>query len=114
MRILIPFPETLQLFKSRSSDGTQVAGACGNGHVIFAHVIEKRHRIYIRTVTHSTGMRFVSFLSGGFITIVVNPPERRLAKRASVYWFKPIKLELKMIISQYMKRLAIHFFCQVL
>ena len=25
-----------------SSDGTQVAGACGNGHVIFAHVIEKR------------------------------------------------------------------------
>ena len=69
MRILIPFPETLQLFKSRSSDGTQVAGACGNGHVIFAHVIEKRHSIYIRTVTHCTGMRFVSFLSGGFITI---------------------------------------------
>ena len=52
MQILIPFPETLQLFKSRSSDGTQVAGACGNGHVIFAHVIEKRHSIYIRTVTH--------------------------------------------------------------
>ncbi|XP_043926400.1 intraflagellar transport protein 80 homolog isoform X2 [Protopterus annectens] len=25
-----------------SADGTQVAGACGNGHVIFAHVIEQR------------------------------------------------------------------------
>ncbi|KAJ9601817.1 hypothetical protein L9F63_000045 [Diploptera punctata] len=24
-----------------SSDGTQVAGACGNGHVIFAHIIER-------------------------------------------------------------------------
>ena len=30
-------------------------------------------------------MRFVSFLSGGFITdIVVNPPEKKLAKRTSV------------------------------
>ena len=29
-----------------------MAGACGNGHVIFAHVIEKRHSIYIRTVAH--------------------------------------------------------------
>ena len=30
-------------------------------------------------------MRFASFLSGGFITaIVVNPPERKLAKRTSV------------------------------
>ena len=31
-------------------------------------------------------MRFVSFLSGGFITeIVVNLPERKLAKRTSVH-----------------------------
>ena len=31
-------------------------------------------------------MRFASFLSGGFITaIVVNPPERKLAKRISVH-----------------------------
>ena len=31
-------------------------------------------------------MRFASFLSGGFITaIVVNPPERKLAKRTSVH-----------------------------
>ena len=33
-----------------------------------------------------TEVHFVSFLSGGFITaIVVNPPERKLAKRTSVY-----------------------------
>ena len=32
-----------------------------------------------------TGVRFASFLSSGFITtIVVNPPERKLAKRTSV------------------------------
>ena len=34
-----------------------------------------------------TEVRFTSFLSGGFITaIVVNPPERKLAKRTSVQW----------------------------
>ena len=34
-------------------------------------------------------MHFVSFFSGGFITaIVVNPPERKLAKRTSVHWEK--------------------------
>ncbi|KAJ9598757.1 hypothetical protein L9F63_026708, partial [Diploptera punctata] len=27
-----------------SSDGTQVAGACGNGHVIFAHIIERNFK----------------------------------------------------------------------
>ena len=33
-----------------------------------------------------TEVRFASFLSGGFITaIVVNPPERKLAKRTSVH-----------------------------
>ena len=32
-------------------------------------------------------VRFSSFFSGGFITaIVVNPPERKLAKRTSVRW----------------------------
>ena len=35
-----------------------------------------------------TEVRFASFLSGGFITvIVVNPPEKKLAKCISVYWF---------------------------
>ena len=34
-----------------------------------------------------TEVRFASFLSGGFITdIVVNPPERKLAKHTSVQW----------------------------
>jgi hypothetical protein len=34
-----------------------------------------------------TEVRFASFLSGGFITaIVVNPSERKLAKRTSVQW----------------------------
>ena len=36
----------------------------------------------------TTEVGFASFLSGGFITaIVVNPPERKLAKRTSVHWF---------------------------
>ena len=36
-----------------------------------------------------TEVCFASFLSGGFITgIVVNPPERQLAKRTSVKWAK--------------------------
>ena len=36
-------PATGSIYKiAWSGDGTQVAGACGNGHVIFAHVIEKR------------------------------------------------------------------------
>lgn len=36
-------PQTQSIYSvCWSSDGTQVAGACGNGHVVFAHVIEKR------------------------------------------------------------------------
>ena len=36
-----------------------------------------------------TEVRFASLLSGGFITaIVVNPPERKLANRTSVQWWK--------------------------
>ena len=43
-------------------------------------------------IPHYTEVCFASFLSGGFITaIVVNPPERKLAKRTSVQWFKVIK-----------------------
>ncbi len=35
---------------------------------------------------HCTEVHFASFLSGGFITvIVVNPPESKLAKRTSVH-----------------------------
>ena len=36
---------------------------------------------------HCTEVCFASFLSGGFITvIVVNPPERKLAKHTSMQW----------------------------
>ncbi|XP_042313892.1 intraflagellar transport protein 80 homolog isoform X2 [Sceloporus undulatus] len=36
-------PNTGSLFNiAWSTDGTQLAGACGNGHVIFAHVVEQR------------------------------------------------------------------------
>ncbi|XP_018409467.1 PREDICTED: intraflagellar transport protein 80 homolog [Nanorana parkeri] len=36
-------PNTGSIFNiAWSVDGTQVAGACGNGHVIFAHIIEQR------------------------------------------------------------------------
>ena len=35
---------------------------------------------------HCTEVRFTNLFSGGFITaIVVNPPERKLAKRTSVH-----------------------------
>jgi len=41
--------------------------------------------ILVHCALQSTEMRFSSFFSGGFITaIVVNPPERKLAKRTSV------------------------------
>ena len=41
---------------------------------------------YKSLITHCTEVHFASFLSGGFITaIVVNPPERKLAKRTTVH-----------------------------
>ena len=46
-------------------------------------------------VVHCTEVRFASFLSGGFITvIVVNPPEKNLAKRTSVHWLKNLNVIL--------------------
>jgi hypothetical protein len=43
--------------------------------------------IYLNYLTHCTEIRFASFFSGGFITaIVVNPPERKLAKCTSVHY----------------------------
>ncbi|XP_078612463.1 intraflagellar transport protein 80 homolog isoform X1 [Branchiostoma floridae x Branchiostoma japonicum] len=47
-------PNTGSVFNiAWSSDGTQIAGACGNGHVIFGHVIERRleWKNYEATVT---------------------------------------------------------------
>jgi len=54
-------PNTGSIFNiSWSSDGTQVAGACGNGHVIFGHIIErfgfcafKVNKISCLVVSHS-------------------------------------------------------------
>ena len=38
------------------------------------------------TVAHCTQVHFASFLSGRFITVIVAyPPEKKLAKRTSVY-----------------------------
>ena len=46
-------PETQSIFCLEwSSDGTQVAGGCGNGHVIFAHVIERF--VLFKLFLHST------------------------------------------------------------
>ena len=46
----------------------------------------KSCNLFSNVILH-TEMRFSSFLSGGFLTaIVVNPPERNLAKRTSVHW----------------------------
>ena len=43
--------------------------------------------------TYCTEMRFASFFSGGFITaIVVNPPERKLAKHTSVHYILILSL----------------------
>ena len=54
--------------------------------------------IYVQTVSsqrllsallHCTEVRLDSLHSGGFTTmVVINPPERKLAKRTSVHWFK--------------------------
>ena len=39
-------------------------------------------------IPHCTAVRLASFLSGGFTTMaVINPPERKLAKRISVQWY---------------------------
>ena len=48
-------------------------------------------RIWKRNLSelYCTEVRFVSFLSGWFTTMtVIDPPERKLGKRTSVYWCK--------------------------
>ena len=46
---------------------------------------------FAKMILQCTEVHFAHFLSGGFITgIVVNPPERRLAKRTSVHWLTPV------------------------
>ena len=41
----------------------------------------------MQATAHCTEVRFASFFSGGFTTMtVLNPPERKLAKRTTVHW----------------------------
>ena len=45
---------------------------------------------YLHFINHCTEVRFASLFPSGFNTvIVVNPPERKLAKRTSVQWSDP-------------------------
>ena len=50
--------------------------------------VQPQHKLVLFQPTkRCTEVHFASFLSGGFITaIVINPPERKLAKRTSVRW----------------------------
>lgn len=66
-------PNTGSVFSvAWSADGTQLAGACGNGHVIFAHVVEQHwewrnfvitltKRRTMQVETHTLGLGFCSF-----------------------------------------------------
>ena len=55
-------------------------------HSMYFHMhLNILHTLVTKCAALHTEMRFASLLSGGFITaIVVNPPERKLAKRTSV------------------------------
>ncbi|XP_047476921.1 intraflagellar transport protein 80 homolog [Penaeus chinensis] len=106
-------PNTGSIFNlAWSSDGTQVAGACGNGHVIFAHVIENhlewknyeatvtsRKTIALRNVTNEAWEKLelrdriikVS-LSHGHLVVVTSTQAYVYSTRN---WNTPIILELK-------------------
>ncbi|XP_063603960.1 intraflagellar transport protein 80 homolog [Penaeus indicus] len=106
-------PNTGSIFNlAWSSDGTQVAGACGNGHVIFAHVIENhlewknyeatvtsRKTIALRNVTNEAWEKLelrdriikVS-LSHGHLVVVTSTQAYIYSTRN---WNTPIILELK-------------------
>lgn len=106
-------PTTGSIFNlAWSSDGTQVAGACGNGHVIFAHVIEShlewknyeatvtsRKTIALRNVTNEAWEKLelrdriikVS-LSHGHLVVVTSTQAYIYSTRN---WNTPIILELK-------------------
>lgn len=106
-------PSTGSIFNlAWSSDGTQVAGACGNGHVIFAHVIENhlewknyeatvtsRKTIALRNVTNEAWEKLelrdriikVS-LSHGHLVVVTSTQAYIYSTRN---WNTPIILELK-------------------
>ena len=72
----------------------------------------------LSALLNCTEVRFVSFLSGGFITaIVVNPPERNLAKRTSVcsgrhYLFVDNALDKSIKIAESIRN-AVKFFFEI-
>ena len=48
--------------------------------------LEAEGREFVTFSRHCTEVRFASFLSSGFTTMaVINPPEKKLAKRTSVH-----------------------------
>ena len=50
-------------------------------------LIKKSFFYDVEKFPHCTEVRFASFLSSGFTTmVVINPPEKKLAKRTSVHW----------------------------
>ncbi|KAK3862875.1 hypothetical protein Pcinc_031302 [Petrolisthes cinctipes] len=106
-------PSTGSIFNlAWSSDGTQVAGACGNGHVIFAHVIENhlewknyeatvtsRNSIALRDVTNEAWEklelrdRIIKLsLSHGYMVIVTSSQGYIYSTRN---WNTPFIFELK-------------------
>ena len=56
--------------------------------------------MHYTTALHSAEVRFVSFLSGGFTTMaVINPAERKMAKRTHVQWSGVVPIiQLKQIV----------------
>ena len=79
-------------------EGTVGGKTARNGHKMAIHQllffcelakVARGLWVHFRPISHGecTEVRFASFLSGGFIiVIVVNPPERKLAKHTSVEW----------------------------
>ena len=51
--------------------------------------------IFCFNIPRYTEVRFFSFFSGGFITAIVNSPERKLAKRTSVQCHLLFRRELE-------------------
>ena len=57
----------------------------------FGGGFHEKNKYKIRVSVHCTEVRFSTLLFGGFtIMAVINPPERKLAKRTSVHCSVPI------------------------
>ena len=59
--------------------------SCCTPYLPRTRCIAEQHQLACSLVHHCTDVRFASLLSGGFTTMaVINPPEKKLAKRTSV------------------------------